>query len=217
MTKNKPKKGGVVMESKAEEKWLAIKKQLEDATKHYKELKAAIEEMDLFMREVVNRTILIVQEMHDAISKLEEKANQLESSFAPSSITRTTPQRQTYTPPTQPMAPQQPPRTPQPPLQQPPVQSQSYQQPPSQPSTQQPLPQTSRPQPAQTAPPSQIQQTQPQAPQPTPAPPARPSMPSQPPMQAQPSTPSQPPMPPMNPRQELINQLKTLFKQRQKK
>lgn len=83
-----------------EKRWNLLRKELETVTNNYVDLRSAVEEMDLFMREIVNRTILLLQEMHEAISKLEEKASELESLVgrSPSPIN----QQRPLPPPTQP-------------------------------------------------------------------------------------------------------------------
>ncbi len=150
-------------------KWDILKRELEQATENYLELRSMLEEMDLFMREVVNRTILLVQEMHEAISRLEQKAEELESGISGGTS-----------------------RPSKAPLPSPPVQQQR------------PLP----------PPPQPVQQSRPPLPSPQQSQPLSPP-PAQQPVQQQ--RPLPPPMPPMNPRQELLEQLKSIFKQRQNK
>lgn len=108
-----------------ERRWNLLRKELETVTHNYVDLKSAVEEMDLFMREIVNRTILLLQEMHEAISKLEEKASELESLMGrtPASIS----QQRPLPPPSQPTTQQLPPP---PKPQQPQTQSKPLPQPP---------------------------------------------------------------------------------------
>ncbi|MGQ4890871.1 MAG: hypothetical protein ACP6IP_00085, partial [Candidatus Njordarchaeia archaeon] len=124
MPKTNRRKGNIVS-SNINIKWEALKKELEQATENYLELKSTLEEMDLFIREVVNRTILLVQEMHEAISKLEEKASEIEASLTGRKPTQPTqPAQPTQPPPPQPAMQTQPTPRPQPtqPTQPPPPQ-----------------------------------------------------------------------------------------------
>lgn len=75
MKKDNKKK---VKESNINELWKDLQKKLQEVAEEYKNLRSEIGDIDAFLREVVNNVVILLQEIHESISILEEKVAALE-------------------------------------------------------------------------------------------------------------------------------------------
>ncbi|MHA1615783.1 MAG: hypothetical protein ACTSX9_00490 [Candidatus Njordarchaeales archaeon] len=64
--------------SETAEIWENMRQRLEEVTKEYQKIKSEISDIDTFLKEVVNQLIIILQDIHESLDMLENKANEIE-------------------------------------------------------------------------------------------------------------------------------------------
>lgn len=73
-------------ESDLRDMWKDLQKKLQEVAEEYKNLRTEIGDIDVFIREVVNNVIVLLQEIHESLSILEDKVAALERGVPPSSM-----------------------------------------------------------------------------------------------------------------------------------